>query len=215
MRARTPTPDKITNYVLASRIRDTIPSSTAFFIVSLEKMAKRAPTSLFLLLVFMALSATTFSSYARPQVAKSTVQVILEISDYGAGMVNYQGHKLFCRLYTDGRLEYEVLPEFDPDAARPNFVLLKKQTWLSKDDVAKIRNLTEQPDFLQARDKYRQLHSHIDAVFVKTIIYRNHNIEKRIQIRNYAPTDSRAASYYPVSLMKLLQRISELRPKDE
>jgi hypothetical protein len=38
--------------------------------------------------------------------------------------------------------------------------------------------------------------------------------EKGIVIRNHRPQHSKAESYYPASLGKLLARVSELRPKD-
>lgn len=179
------------------------------------KTLKAILLSLWIITLLAAMPYRVMASSVQADSISDSSRIILEISDYGAGMVNYQGEKLFCRLYGDGRFQYEVLPKYRPNAGRKNYVLIKKEMRLSKNQVSEIVNLAEQSDFLQAKDKYSELHSLIDAVFVKTIIYRNTNREKKIEIRNYDSSEVRAASYYPQSLVKLLQKLTEIIQKED
>lgn len=142
-------------------------------------------------------------------------QVVLEITRKGTGLTFPLKRQVYFRMYEDGRLEYETPPVFDPEAKGPSFDLVMNQTRLGPTVVAELIRIAEQPDFLDAPDDFKPLRTWIDAVMVTTLIYRHENKEKRIAITNYNPKHKEARKVYPASLLKLLQRVVELRPKTE
>ena len=103
----------------------------------------------------------------------------------------------------------------DSDAGNAKQVLVKKEIQLSEPTVKEFIRLAEEPDFLNARESYSSLVRAVDWSVVTTVVYSHRGREKRIVIRNYRPLHPKAESFYPASLVKLLARVSELRPKEQ
>lgn len=132
--------------------------------------------------------------------------VLLDISQCGVGMAPRK-RPLYFRLYESGRLEYEI--------STVNYVVVRKEIQLSSAIVKELIRRAERPDFLGASGEYPQLRKMRDSGVVTSIVYTHQDREKMIVIRNYDPQHPRAKSYYPASLIRLLERVSELRSKDE
>ena len=137
--------------------------------------------------------------------------VLLDISECGTGMAPRK-RPLYFRLYKSGRLEYEISSRIDPSSL---MYVVRKEIQLSRAIVKELIERAERRDFLGASGEYPQLRKMRDSGVVTSIVYTHQDREKMIVIRNYDPQHPRAKSYYPASLIRLLERVSELRSKDE
>ena len=138
---------------------------------------------------------------------------LLEITRKGTGMIFPLKQQVYFRLYVSGRLEFEVPAEFNPDAERANWELVKRESQLSSESVKELVEIMERSCFSNAAASYPALESDIDAVMVTTVTYRHGNHMKQIVVRNYRPEHPRGRDYYPACLRTLLQKVVELRPK--
>ena len=175
-----------------------------FGIVTSLSSSRRANTS----------SRTAVHSINAPiqEGASKADPVLLDISQRSIGM-GARELPLRFRLYDSGRLEYEVFSKTDPGSTK--YVLMRKELQLSAAIVKELIGLAEQPDFLGAPAQYPLLRRMKDSGIVTTVKYTRQGREKKILIKNYDPLHPRAKSYYSASLIRLLERTGELRPKDE
>lgn len=178
--------------------------------------------ALFAALLVFALPALAVSQRGEPACAEavrddsaSSDEVILNICNYGTGMVPLPRALLHLRLYQSGRVEYEVRPGYDPQVGEGNRRLLLKKTKVSAEDVAEIIRLGEQPDFQAAQSEYPVFRIWTDSGLKTTIVFRYKGREKKILVKNYRAGDEQNGSHYPASLISLLQKADELRPKDK
>lgn len=171
------------------------------------------------LLVFalpaVVLSQRNEPTCAAPKDADSTDQVILNICHYGTGMVALPRARLHFRLYQSGRMEYEVSPKYDAQGGEANLRLLMKKAKVRAEDVAEIIRLGEQPDFQAAKDEYPVFRIWTDSGLKTTIVFIHKGREKKIVVKNYRADDSQNSSRYPASLISLLAKADELRPKNK
>jgi len=178
---------------------------------------------LLLTLFHLAIGQRKDESIHRPkpdEVVKGTIpspdSLLFDISVQSFAMGRTTKFPLYFRLYKSGRLEYEVEQKSDSATGIAGVVYVKKETQLSASVVEELIRLAEEPDFLNAPGSYASLTPVRDASRSTIIVYSNsaRGREKRIVIRDYNPRHPRAESSYPKSLVKLLGRVSELRPKD-
>ena len=135
----------------------------------------------------------------RAQVEK----VLLEITREGHGMIVPTVPQLFFRLHDNGLLEYEVITRREVRARHQR---------LNRAVVSEIQELLESRDLLDAKQEYPLLEDFKDAVMKTCIRYEQGNHYGHILVMNYMPGNPKAKSYYPPSLMKLLERIESIRP---
>jgi hypothetical protein len=144
-----------------------------------------------------------------------TGEAVLEVTtDIMGGQVYPQDGKLLSlRLYENGRFDYDDYPE--PGSAGGEFghvVITRKQASLSKDDVRRLMELAEQPDFQRAEGSYPYPGPPLpDSIIKQTIIYRRGGREKQIAVFNYSPQHPKA--HYPASLMILMAEVDELKAR--
>jgi hypothetical protein len=130
--------------------------------------------------------------------------VSLEVNIEGRGMISPRGRKLFFRLYESGLVEYDAL-------TRGGFV--RKKSRLNSREAGELRALLGDADLLAAKERYAMLEDMHDAVLRTCLLARVGDGYKRILITNYMPAHEAAGWYYPAPLVKLLQRVSEVRPQ--
>ena len=119
-------------------------------------------------------------------------------------MISPRGRKLFFRLYESGLVEYDAL-------TRGGYVRRKSQ--VNAREVGELRGLLGDADFLAAKERYAMLEDMHDAILRTCVLARAGGGYKRILITNYMPGHEAASGYYPAPLVKLLERVSEVRPQ--
>lgn len=132
--------------------------------------------------------------------------LILNVCNQGSGMTALPSLRLYFRLYQSGRVEYEV-------SSDDNKFLLKK-TKIDAKQVAEIIKLGKESDFQNAKSEYPRFQIWTDSGLETTIIFKNQTKEKKIVVNNYSSFDKKNEKHYPSSLLKILQKVDELRPKD-
>jgi hypothetical protein len=140
--------------------------------------------------------------------------VILSVCNKASGMTGIPRLRLYFRLYQSGRVEYEINPGFNPQAGESNFKLILKNTKIDAKEVAEIVRLGTEPDFQNAKSEYPIFQIWTDSGLETTIIFKHQTAEKKIVVNNYSSSDKKNEKHYPSSLLKMLQKIDELRPKD-
>jgi hypothetical protein len=138
---------------------------------------------------------------------RSTDAVILTVCNQGRGMTAPPALRLYFRLYQSGRVEYEI--------GDGNYKLKLKTTKIDAKAVAEIIKLGQEADFQNAKSEYPRIRIWTDSRLETTIIFKNQMQEKKILVNNYSSYDKENAGHYPASLLKMLKKIDELRPKDQ
>ena len=134
-------------------------------------------------------------------------KVVLEVLVSGKGMVwPTMNAQVFFRLFEDGRVEYE---------SRTKNRVVRKKAKLKRQEFAEIIQLAETSDFINSSERFRALQTLGDASLTTTIAYRHKDIIKRIEIINYQQANPEARSFYPLAVMKLLDKVIERRPKSD
>jgi hypothetical protein len=133
--------------------------------------------------------------------------VILTVCNQGRGMTAIPPLRLYFRLYQSGRVEYEVNDG--------NYGLKLRKTKIAAKEIAEIIKLGKESDFQKAKSEYPRFQIWTDSGLETTIVFKNENQEKKIVVNNYSSYDKENDKHYPSSLLKMLEKIDELRPKDE
>lgn len=141
--------------------------------------------------------------------------IILTVCNEGQGMTALPRHRLYFRLYQSGRLEYEINPDYNPEAGEATYKLVLKKTKIDEKEAAEIIKLGRESDFQKAKSEYPRFQMWTDSSLITTIIFKNQTQEKRIVVNNYSSYDKKNDKHYPASLLKMLQKIDALRPKDK
>lgn len=140
--------------------------------------------------------------------------VVLTVCNQGSGMTALPQLRLYFRLYGSGLVEYESNPDYDPNAGEANHQLILKKTKIDAKEVAEIIKLSQQKDFQNAKSEYPRFQIWTDSGLETTIVFKHQTSEKRIVVNNYSSYDKDNAKHYPPPLLKMMQKIDELRPKD-
>jgi hypothetical protein len=133
--------------------------------------------------------------------------VILEITEQRSGMVTYGRKWIYFRLYESGRAVYQDLKKTEQDN---RLVSVRLEITLNNQEHQELLHLLESPDFLNAREVYPKLWDGIDAVFTTTVWYKGKRHSKQITMINYTDTHDKSKTYYPKSLIALMQRIEAI-----
>lgn len=117
-----------------------------------------------------------------------------------------------------GRFEYDDFPDYNPPVASSrNVVVKRKEAKLSSEDIKELMDLMSKPDFLSAKDEYPEPYpgQSRDTEWVTKIKFRHENEEKNIVAVNFWGTqyNPEIKSKYPPSMVKLLERVEELKAK--
>jgi hypothetical protein len=129
---------------------------------------------------------------------------LLEIRRLGRGMISPTIPQLFIRVLDNGLVEYETY-------TGKQIILRKKK--LQPAAVLEIRRLMEAKDLVDARQEYPLLEDFKDALMKTCVTYKQREQYQHVLLINYTPMNPKAEGYYPPSLMKLLGKIEEIRPK--
>jgi hypothetical protein len=139
----------------------------------------------------------------------------LEIVTTASGVVYpREGDILYMRLFESGRFQYDSYPEqHPPDAVMGKVPITTKESAIDPAAVQEIIALAEQPDFQSAKSNYPGFQPHVDDRWVETIRYTYRGHAKSIAAVNfwdmkYHPEER---AEYPPSLVRLMERLSELR----
>jgi len=150
----------------------------------------------------------------QPKNDDSADPVILTVCNEGRGMTALPQIRLYFRLYQSGRLEYEINPDYNPEAGEANYKLVLKKTKIDPKEVDEIIRLGGESGFQNAKSEYPRFQIWTDSSLITTTIFKNQTREKRIVVNNYSSYDKENDKHYPASLLKMLRKIDALRPKD-
>jgi len=112
--------------------------------------------------------------------------------------------QLFIRVLDNGVVEYETY-------TGKQIILRKKEPRPAA--VLEIRRLMEAKDLVDARQEYPLLEDFKDALMNTCVTYKQGEQYQHVLLINYTPMNPKAEGYYPPSLMKLLEKIEQIRPK--
>ena len=140
--------------------------------------------------------------------------IILTVCNEGQGMTALPQIRLYFRLYQSGCVEYEINPDYNPEAGEANYKLVIKKTKVDEKEAAEIIKLGRESDFQKAKSEYPRFQMWTDSSLITTMIFKNQTREKKIVVNNYSSYDKENDKHYPAALLKMLQKIDALRPKD-
>jgi hypothetical protein len=170
-----------------------------------------------LVFAFPALAAAQHDSSVcagPPNPSGSLDPVVLSVCYYGTGMTALPRLRLHFRVRKSGVVEYEVNAPRNRQDANSYFRLQLKKARVTTANVAELIALGEQPDFQAAKDEYPVFRIWIDSGLKTTVVFISKGREKKILLNNYHVSDAQNQEHYPASLIRLLERVEELRPKD-
>lgn len=139
--------------------------------------------------------------------------VILTVCGHESGMAPLIQPRLYLRLFSDGRAEYETTTEYDEPAGDASDGLLLQEMNVDKQDVEAIGKFVRQSDFLNSNAEYPIFQRWTDSSLKLIIIVSTEGREKRIVVNNFTDSDKDNKSHYPASLLALLEKKSELNVK--
>ena len=156
---------------------------------------------------FVAVISTSFAVTAQQNPAGSVCQgampagVILNICNHEHGMAPIPQPRLYLRVYSDGRAEYET--------NGTNRTLIRKQFRLSETEVAEIVRFGSAEDFQKAQANYPSYRQGTDSWRETTVNFYDKLVAKKIVLLNFSAQDRENAENYPRSLFALMERAEE------
>jgi hypothetical protein len=145
----------------------------------------------------------------------SSADAVLTVCNYAGGMAAIPRLRLHFRLYKDGRAEFETNPSYSQWNKEKNLTLVTKKLKLDAKTVAEIVGLVEQKDFQNAENEYPRFRMWTDSSLKTSIYFRAKDAEKKIVLNNFSLSDAEHKKEYPPSLFALLQKIEEIKVKNE
>lgn len=141
--------------------------------------------------------------------ASTSKELLLEVYTKSEGMTHPRGVVLDIRLYSNGEAEfgYYMTPARNQSTT--------KTIKLPSDDFVGLKALIESEDLLNAKDFYGPTVELSDAMTTTTVRIKRNKHERKIVLHE---TDTglhldRKKAVYPVSLIKLLSLIEEMKNK--
>ena len=143
---------------------------------------------------------------------------VLEVVTEAIGMLYpREGDILQMRLSESGRFEYDDFLDYDhPRVTSRNVVIRRKEAKLSPEETRELIDLAEQPGFLSAKKEYPTFNPRSgDAFSITKIKFTYKGKEKQIVAHNFWDTqfNKELKLNYPQSMVKLLERVEELKAK--
>lgn len=128
--------------------------------------------------------------------------VILNICTHERGMAPMPQPRLYLRVYTDGRAEFERHSSWDD--------LIKKEFRIEAEDVAEIVRLGNTEDFQAALEEYPAYNHGTDSSMKLTLDFYGTKSAKRIVFNNFYAADRKNKEHYPASFIALMERVEEM-----
>lgn len=128
--------------------------------------------------------------------------VVLNICTNERGMAAIPQPRLYIRVFSDGRVEYETNRTWD--------TLIKKEIRIKTEDVTEILRLAHAPDYQTAKDEYPAFNQAEDSSNETTVDFYGEPGAKKIVLRNFYASDRENKKHYPPSLIELMERADEI-----
>lgn len=163
---------------------------------------------IFVLVAIFLLPVPSSFVCAKPQ---ATRPVILEIKWEQIGLGGTEGEHTYCRIYSDGSIEYEDrVVKGTPPKHTISFPLIKSK--LTEKRMQTIKNLITSADIKQLEAKYDPPDWGIDSAMILTLtIFNNAQAVKSTELTNFNPTHKKASAFYPPALLKIMCEVERLR----
>jgi len=134
---------------------------------------------------------------------KNADGALLTICDHESGMTAIPQPRLYLRVFSDGRVEYER-------NSGVNNTLERKRIRVTSAEVQEIAGLGIQNDFQKANEIYPEINRGIDSSKVTTVIYHGPDGDKKIVLKNYWAGQHDNYKHYPASLNTMMDRAAEI-----
>lgn len=129
--------------------------------------------------------------------------VLINICNNEHGMAPIPQPRLYLRVYTDGRAEYEVNATWN--------TLGKKHFRIAPDTLREIAGLVASEEFQKAQEKYPAYRQGDDSWLETTLTVYDKLVSKKIILLNFSPQDRTLKPNYPAALFDMMERLDELR----
>jgi hypothetical protein len=167
----------------------------------------------FFILAFFGSAATTFGQSVKSAVCPDMLNnshepanIIVTICSHESGMVSMIQPRLYLRLFTNGRMEFET--------GGSNFDSLSLiEMNVDMKEVEAISKLIRQPDFQNANAEYPKFENRADSSLKLTIAAQTGGQDKKIVVNNFSTSDKDNKKNYPPALLALLEKVAELNIK--
>jgi hypothetical protein len=142
-----------------------------------------------------------------------TEPALLTICTEEHGMVVTPQPRLYLRLYSDGRGEYET----DPPYRRYEYPtrLITKKFRVTPDEVEAIRGFGESTGFQNAPDEFPAYRLGADSSLRTTVTFTTGQAVKRIVLANFWGADYEIKKVYPPAVFGLMERAQLVRERAE
>jgi len=153
-------------------------------------------------------------SYGRlAQDEQKNKEIIIEIIETNYGLIK-PIDRVYFRLYNSGVIEYERLVE--DQNGHIGFKWIKENKQLDENEVKDFQEIIKNEDFKMAKTYYNKLVFGVDDDSVTTVTAKVGKARKVIKLKGLflSLTSKKANLYYPHSILFLIQKISEIRPKN-
>jgi hypothetical protein len=164
-----------------------------------------------LMLAFFGAMATVFGQSVKSAVCSDSKDLpesedtILTICSHESGMAPLIQPRLYLRLLTNGRMEFET----ENNSGSLSMIAIN----LEIKDAETIGKLVRQTDFLNAAAEYPVFQKWTDSSLKLTITVKADGREKQVVVNNFTASDIENKENYPASLLALLEKIAELNIK--
>jgi hypothetical protein len=128
--------------------------------------------------------------------------VILNICTHERGMAPLAQPRLYLRVFTDGRAEYEVSKGWDD--------LVKKEFRIGADDLAEMTRLGNTENFQSGKEEYPAYNQGTDSSMTITLNFYGKTGTKRIVFHYFYAADRKNKERYPADFIVLMEKVEEL-----
>jgi len=128
--------------------------------------------------------------------------VVLNICTHERGMAPIPQPRLYLRIYTDGRAEYEASKGWDG--------LVQKEVRVNAEELEEIVRLGNTDDFQSALGEHPAYNHGIDSSKKITLDFYGTKGTKRIVFHNFYAADRANKKHYPAEFIALMERVEEI-----
>jgi hypothetical protein len=128
--------------------------------------------------------------------------VILNICTDERGMAPIPQPRLYLRVSSDGRAEYEASKGWDD--------LVKKEVRVTPEELQEIMRLGNTEDFQSALEEYPAYNHGTDSSMKLTLDFYGTKGAKRIVFHNFFAADRKNKEHYPVDFISLMEKVEEI-----
>jgi hypothetical protein len=156
-------------------------------------------------LVLLGFSASVFSQRKPSEsvcLKDPPAGLLLNICTNERGMAPIPQPRLYLRIYTDGRAEYEASKGWDD--------LVKKELRIQPEELEEIIRLGNTDDFQAALEEYPAYNHGTDSSRKLTLDFYGKTGTKRIVFHNFYAEDRENKKHYPASFISLIEKVEEV-----